>query len=137
MLLTGDARGDHILAGLRDAKLIKNNKFHVDLLKVPHHGSDRNLALEFFETITADHYVISANGKYDNPDTDTLCWIAQARGKDKYTIHLTNQKNGKYPALAKNLASAYKKAPTLKKNISFRKDSELSLRVDLGDAVTY
>ena len=95
------------------------------------------MALQFFETITADHYVISANGKYDNPDSDTLCWIAQARGKANYTIHLTNQKNKDYPALAKNLATAYKQFPVLKKNIAFREAPALSLRVDLGDPVTY
>ena len=44
MLLTGDARGDKILRGDgtgRDAK--KGGKKHVDILKVPHHGSDNNM----------------------------------------------------------------------------------------------
>ena len=27
--------------------LDKNGKFHVDILKVPHHGSDRNTSLNF------------------------------------------------------------------------------------------
>ena len=38
-LLTGDARSDHILAGLKEAGLLTDGKVHVDLLKVPHHGS--------------------------------------------------------------------------------------------------
>ena len=48
VLLTGDARGDHILAGLNTAKLAKRGKFHVDVLKVQHHGSDRNANSGFF-----------------------------------------------------------------------------------------
>ena len=55
MLLTGDARGDDVLAGLQAAKLLKNGRCKVDVLKLPHHGSDRNVATEFFEQISADH----------------------------------------------------------------------------------
>ena len=44
MLLTGDARGDHVLEGLAEAGLLDANAHcNVNLLKVPHHGSDRNL----------------------------------------------------------------------------------------------
>ena len=91
MLLTGDARGDDILAGLRAAKLLKGRGLHVDLLKVPHHGSERNVEKGFFEQVTADHYVISADGKYDNPDIDMLKMLTQARGADPYTIWFTNK----------------------------------------------
>jgi hypothetical protein len=77
-LLTGDARGDHITQGLQQAKLLKNGKFHVDLLKVQHHGSNRNITLKFLKAVTADTYVISADGTHDNPDYDTLKWIVEA-----------------------------------------------------------
>ena len=70
MLLTGDARDDHILAGLDEAGIAKDGKTHVDILKLPHHGSIRNMRPEFFERVTADHYVISANGRDGNPETD-------------------------------------------------------------------
>lgn len=91
MLLTGDARGDDILAALRAAKLLKESSVHVDLLKVPHHGSERNVEKGFFEQVTADHYVISADGKYDNPDVDMLKMLTRARGSDPYTIWFTNK----------------------------------------------
>jgi hypothetical protein len=78
ILLTGDARGDHILAGLEQAGLLTDGKLHVDMLKVPHHGSNRNVTAKFFKKITADTYIISANGKYGNPDYDTLKWIVDA-----------------------------------------------------------
>jgi hypothetical protein len=138
MLLTGDARGDHILAGLRGAKFLENRPLHVDLLKVPHHGSSRDLELEFFKSVTADNYVISADGEYDNPDLDVLCWIAEARGNDDYTLHLTNEKSPRWPALEKNLTDAFRKFPALQKKTRFRSDKALSICVDvLGDKVGY
>jgi hypothetical protein len=91
ILLTGDARGDDILEALRAAMLLEGDSLHVDLLKVPHHGSVRNVEQEFFERITADHYVISADGKYGNPDVKMLEMLTRARGKDPYTIWLTNK----------------------------------------------
>jgi hypothetical protein len=93
ILLTGDARGDHIIEGLKAAKLAKNGKLHVDVLKVQHHGSDRNTTRGFFDAITADTYVVSANGRYGNPDFDTLKWIVEG-AKDRHqpiTLVVTNE----------------------------------------------
>jgi len=92
ILLTGDARSDHILKGLDQAGLLTNGKLHVDVLKVAHHGSNRNVTAKFFKTITADTYVISANGKDDNPDYDTLKWIVESAKSDgrKIEIVVTN-----------------------------------------------
>lgn len=80
-LLTGDARGDHIEAGLAAANLAPGGKLHVDVLKLQHHGSNRNVTKTFFERITADTYLISADGKNDNPDFDTLTWVVNAAKK--------------------------------------------------------
>jgi hypothetical protein len=127
MLLTGDGRGDHTIEGLRKSKLLKNDNIHVDLLKLPHHGSDRNVATEYFRTITADHYVVSADGRFGNPEIATLKMISEARGQDKFTIHLTNKE--------KRLLDFFKaeKKKGKKYDVVFRNDDELSLRVDLGD----
>lgn len=92
-LLTGDARGDRILAGLQACGLLgPDAPIHVDLLKLPHHGSPNNVTPEFFKRIHADHYVISADGvKYHHPDEQTLAWLVQSRQPDEiFTIHLTN-----------------------------------------------
>lgn len=78
LLCTGDGRSDHLLKGLGEAGLLDGNgAFHVDLLKVAHHGSDRNATRTFFRKVTADSYLISANGKDGNPDTATLIWIVE------------------------------------------------------------
>ena len=93
MLLTGDGRSDHLLQGLRQADLMSaNDTLHVDLLKLPHHGSDRNVTKTFFKKVTADTYVASADGKDDNPDLATLIWIVEAAEADgrEITIVCTN-----------------------------------------------
>ena len=90
MLLTGDARGDHILESLRSAGLMKDGKLHVSLFKLPHHGSIRNVEMDFFEGITADHYVISADGRDGNPEVETLQMLSAARTDDRFAIHVTN-----------------------------------------------
>jgi beta-lactamase superfamily II metal-dependent hydrolase len=125
MLLTGDARGDFILEGARKAGLLKAGRMHVDLLKLPHHGSIRDVKREFFEQITADHYVISADGRFDNPDVDTLKALFAARPKGPYALYLTNR----IPRVAKFLAA---KAPKGVRVIT-RRSADPSVVVDLGD----
>jgi len=92
MLLTGDARGDKILEGLEAIGAVDaGGTLHVDLLKVPHHGSANNVAPVFFERITADHYVFSGNGEHGNPERETLEMLFAARGKKPFHLHLTYQ----------------------------------------------
>jgi beta-lactamase superfamily II metal-dependent hydrolase len=77
ILLTGDCRGDHLQEGLIASGLSTDGKYHATVFKVPHHGSQRNVTRKFFSEVTADTYVISADGTYDNPDYDTLTWIVE------------------------------------------------------------
>jgi hypothetical protein len=62
---------------------------HVDILKMPHHGSDRNLDPIFFQRISADHYVFSGNGEHGNPERETLQMLLDENGDKELTIHLT------------------------------------------------
>jgi beta-lactamase superfamily II metal-dependent hydrolase len=94
ILFTGDARSDHVLSGLESKGFLNNaGTVHFDVLKLPHHGSDRNMTKTFFKKVTADQYVISANGKYGNPDLATLIWLVEAAKEQSRTpeIFLTNQ----------------------------------------------
>jgi len=101
MLLPGDARADHILAGLEAAGLLPpGGTMHVDLLKLPHHGSCRNNTAELLTRVTADTYVISADGKHGNPDRETLERLAEARAGARYTVACT------FPAGADRLVRA-------------------------------
>lgn len=90
ILLTGDARGDRILEGLTEAGLLADGRLEVDVLKVPHHGSARNLSPEFFEKVRARTYVISADGKHGNPDREALEWLIGSRPKtEAYELAFT------------------------------------------------
>jgi len=92
ILLTGDARGDKILEGLELVGVLKKDgksTIHVDVLKCPHHGSNRNIDPIFFRRIIADHYVFSANGEHGNPDRETMQMLLDERGDEDYTVHLT------------------------------------------------
>ena len=126
MLLTGDARGDFVRDGLRDAGLFPNDRIHVDLLKVPHHGSARNVRRDFFEQVTADHYVISADGRHDNPDVEMLAMLTEARGAAEYTIHFTNQ----VPDVKKFFARDLPKGRRYR--VMYRADEAPSVKVALG-----
>ncbi len=89
VLLTGDGRGTDLLKGLAQAKLLTpDKKLKVNVLKLPHHGSQRNITRKFLQTVTADIYVISANGMNGNPDLNTLRWIVQAAKQDGRSIEI-------------------------------------------------
>lgn len=90
VLLTGDARSDYIHAGLKAAGLTDAaGRMKVDVLKLPHHGSVRNITLDFLKKVTARHYVASGDGTYGNPDRETLELIEKARPRGDYDVHLT------------------------------------------------
>ncbi len=129
ILLTGDARGDFILESLREAKLLKNKKLSIDVFKVPHHGSIRNAAAELFETIVADHYVFSANGRDGNPDPPTFDLIFKARPTGKYHLWLTNDVA---PAV-KRIKSKKPKGVTL----HVRGKTSPSVLIELGDPIAW
>jgi len=90
MLLTGDARGDKILDGLQSVGALQPGKrMHLEILKVPHHGSSNNVERDFYERLTADRYVFSGNGEHGNPERESLEMLLDARGSDAFEIHLT------------------------------------------------
>ena len=73
--------------------LNSEGRIHVDIMKVPHHGSERNSSEQFFEIVTADTYIISANGRDDNPSFSTLKWIIESKKNldREITIVATNK----------------------------------------------
>jgi hypothetical protein len=139
ILLTGDARSDDIMAGLKANKLLdKNDHIHVDILKMPHHGSERNLNPDFLKNVTADHYIISANGKHDNPDVATLDAFVDNTKKGKVcTLHLTNHDGEK--KLKKKLDAAIKKMVKEKSKlkVNFRDKDSKSIILDLLEKIDF
>lgn len=95
ILLTGDARGDHLEDAVRKAGLRFTIDEPLDVLKVPHHGSSANMEVSTFELLPARHYVFSADGDHRNPDIETLEMLFAARkrlGSDGFTLHFTNER---------------------------------------------
>jgi hypothetical protein len=136
MLLTGDARGDDILTGLAGAELLEDGRLHVDLLKVPHHGSDRNVETGFFRAVTADHYVVSGNGKYGNPEPATFQMLFAARPDEPFTLHLTYppaELGSGYPVERLERLLECQRAAGHPFRLETPTDGKASLTVDLGD----
>jgi beta-lactamase superfamily II metal-dependent hydrolase len=52
IVLTGDGRGDYALAGIKEkGSLDANGKIEVDILKLPHHASERDVRIDYFQSI--------------------------------------------------------------------------------------
>jgi hypothetical protein len=120
VLLTGDGRGDHLLDALEEANLLDaDGGIDVEVLKCPHHGSDRNVDREFFERVRARKYVISADGKHGNPDRATLEWMYKAAASQgrTYELYLTN-----LPEDAADFTREHKPGPVYQLHV--RKDDE-------------
>lgn len=88
ILLTGDARGDMIMDWLTQAG-IPEDQWHFDVLKMPHHGSDKNVSPAFFQRVTADTYVFCGNGNHGNPEPATFEMLFDARGDNTVDIWLS------------------------------------------------
>jgi beta-lactamase superfamily II metal-dependent hydrolase len=110
MLLTGDARGDHILDALRPTAGAKPKKMRVDLFKVGHHGSDHSNGTELFETVIADRYVISGNGEHGNPHPTALKALFDTQKGRPITVYLTN-----HPQVGAKLPDHKRKAKAAQK----------------------
>ena len=69
VLLTGDARDDHVHEALVEGgRTGAGGHVHLNVLKLQHHGSENNFSVDFGKLVTADHYVLCGNGKHENPD---------------------------------------------------------------------
>lgn len=90
LLLTGDARGDDIVAGWTDANGGETPVKPVSILKAPHHGSERGFTEAFLNTFPARHYVFSADGRDDNPDARVIEAVVKTQDSRDITLHFTN-----------------------------------------------
>ena len=144
MLLTGDAGGAPLLEGLEAAgRLSADGRMKVDVMKLPHHGSSANVTLELLSRVTAETYVVSANGKHDNPDRETLNRLTEARGSEPYTLACTfrerahdfvegDSKEANERRLALRNVDAWASSnPNV--TMVYRAPGENGVRVELGD----
>jgi hypothetical protein len=131
-LLTGDARGDDILTGLSLADRLDSGSCHFDVLKIPHHGSDRNVSTDFFRQVTADFYVVSGDGRHGNPEPALFEMIAAARSDRDFEIQLTYPPSDRVQEVLDTIAS---RGAAL--NIRVRPITASSLTVEFGTPITF
>lgn len=90
LLLTGDARLDKVLEGLEAAGAVeKGGSLPLDILKMPHHGSIRNIDGDTIRRVPAAHYLFSGNGKFGNPDRATFELLLAVRPEEQMNFVLS------------------------------------------------
>lgn len=82
VLLTGDALSGDLTQAL--ARLGGREPVRLDLLKVPHHGSQQNLTRDLVEAVSCPHWLFSTDGTiFRHPDAPAVArvlnWGRQAR----------------------------------------------------------
>lgn len=88
ILLPGDATPSVLIKALIDSDVRSEDKlYHYDLVKLPHHGSYRNVSQGLLQIIACDHFVISTNGKkFNHPDKRTFLKFNRWAHHDKESV---------------------------------------------------
>lgn len=76
MLFCGDAPAGAVVEGLHS--LYGDTKQHFDLVKLPHHGSSRNISNAFLDSFTGNSFLICADGT-SHPNKQTIAKILKSR----------------------------------------------------------
>jgi beta-lactamase superfamily II metal-dependent hydrolase len=79
VLCGADAHPNVLEATLRRMGFSETTRVKLDLLKVPHHGSGRNVSASLLAIIDCGHFAISTNGSHhDHPDDVALARIVRS-----------------------------------------------------------
>lgn len=96
LLFLADTHADDVFKKLDGRK-------KVDLIKLPHHGSSKNITKEFIDNMETEIYMISTNAKkYDHPDLKTLAKIICKKTKYHKRIYF-NYKSEKVASVLKQV----------------------------------
>lgn len=69
----------------------KDNKLQIELLKISHHGSQKNTSVELLELIETHKYIISTNGDmHGHPDKATIARIVETNPNAKIYFNYPN-----------------------------------------------
>lgn len=134
ILLTGDARSDDVIDWLKATGNLEGGKAHFDVVKMPHHGSSRNVDENFFKTVTGDIYVYCADGHHGNPDPETIDMMRTGLGGRKCRMILSNEvkKMDKSATKLAEFRAELKKLERAGVTIETRPDDELSVMLTLA-----
>jgi hypothetical protein len=74
IILAGDAFSDDIVSGIHSVS--PNRRLHLDVFKLPHHGSKNNVHKELIESVDCDRWLISTDGtRFKHPDAEAIARI--------------------------------------------------------------
>lgn len=84
-LFLGDSHPSNIISELKRLGYNPTNKkLQIELLKISHHGSQKNTSVELLELIETNKYIISTNGDmHGHPDKATIARIVNTNSKAK------------------------------------------------------
>lgn len=75
-MFLGDSHPSEIVTALKNMEYSKENKISIEVLKLSHHGSQKNTSIELLEFIHTPNYVVSTNGDLHNhPNKVTIARI--------------------------------------------------------------
>jgi beta-lactamase superfamily II metal-dependent hydrolase len=77
LLLTGDARSDSLCEGIDRLNTERGtDRLHVDVVKLPHHGSKNNVSNELIDRLDCHNYLFSTSGRrFHHPDDDAVARV--------------------------------------------------------------
>ena len=106
VLLAADAHPDLLARGLRG--LSGAGRYHLDLVKVSHHGSLRNTSRDLIEAMDCQRFVLSTNGaRHGHPDPQAIARILKFAGSDPKTLYFNYRQPYTVPWNQTKLREAY------------------------------
>jgi hypothetical protein len=92
----------------------------IDAIKLPHHGSVKNVSADFLTGVDCQRFLVSTNGDYfRHPDPETLGLLAKTIGECHVWFNHDNDVVRRWetvvePALSRRISATYQsaKAPT-------------------------
>ncbi len=85
-LLAGDAPHDTIVNSLEVLGFSEDHPLHVDVFKLPHHGSKKNISQKLLSLVECDKYLITTNGgvgRTKHPSRETIAKLIFNSKRDK------------------------------------------------------
>ena len=87
ILLAGDAFGDDLADGLK-AYSNNNNPVPIDAIKLPHHGSKKNITEELVNSVKCKHWMFSTDGtRFKHPDATSVARVIYANQDQDPILH--------------------------------------------------
>lgn len=83
VMLAADAHADRLIESLQPLADADGGRLRLEALKVPHHGSARNVSRELLEILACNRYLVSSNGAYfDLPDPVAMSRVIKFGGTE-------------------------------------------------------